>query len=229
MTILARGTGRVVRRPCAATALLAVTLLLLTASTAAGALHHALDRPDRPAPPLLTFGPTVGGSPDWKPFRYGVSGSILFRPDSAASIFNPLYYWNTGLVLHGEYRDIAPDRNILTADVVLRRYLVDAARRGHGPVLFVGAGGGVALVGYPYTVVAEEVEGEGDESESTTPPDVQRAEASYYSFLAELGYERDLPGGVVMVWKAQWRNYVWASRDFSNWTFHVQLGIPLPW
>jgi len=219
--------GRRGRRRRAATTLLAGTLLLLAASTAAAALHHALERPDRPAPPVITFGPTVGGSPDWSPFRYGVSGSILFRPDAAASIFNPLFYWNTGLVLHGEYRDIAPDRNILTFDVVLRRYLVDPSRRGRGAGRFAGAGGGVALAGYPYTVAADE--DEGGETETTTPPDVQRAEDSYYSFLAELGYERDLAGGLVVVWKAQWRSYIWSARDFSNWTVHVQFGVPLPW
>jgi hypothetical protein len=220
------GPGNAVRALCAA------ALLLAAAATVAGAEHRSLDRPDRPQPPLLTCGPTVGGAPDWSTLRYGVSGSFLLRPDTAAGIFTPLFYWDTGLVVHGEYRDIAPDRNILTADLLLRRYVGGAPRRGGGAVLFVGAGGGLALVGFPVPVATDDGEGEGEDGTKqaeTAPPETRRAEERYFSFVAELGYERDLAAGVALIWKGQWRNYIWSSRDYSNWSFHVQLGIPFPW
>ncbi len=224
--------GRPVRvsrwRKRAGLVLLAATTVLFAASVHAGALHHALDRPDKPQSPLITLGPTVGGAPDWELLRCGFSGSILFRPAAAAGIFAPLYYWNTGLVLHGEYRDIAPDRNILTADLVLRRYLVRGHRRDRGSILFAGAGGGLALIGYPRAVSSGAAAEEGEE-EASAPPNYQRSEQRYYSFLAELGYEHDLTDSLVILWKAQWRSYIWSSRDYSNWSLHVQLGIPLPW
>jgi len=210
-----------------ATVLCAATCVLWAASACAGALYHALDRPDRAGPPLITLGPTFGGAPDWAKYRFGFSGAILLRPDAAANLCAPLYYWNTGLVIQGEYRDIAPDRNLLAADLVVRRYFVDGRRRGRSAVLFAGAGGGLALVAYPVTVASGDAEGE--EEAEDAPAETRRGEQRYYSFLAELGYEREVAANVVLIWKAQWRSYIWSSRDYSNWSLHAQIGFPLPW
>ncbi|MBU0741929.1 hypothetical protein KKG45_03565 [bacterium] len=229
---MAPGAGKPARaerwRTGAVCALLWGAAVLCAASVRAGPLYRSLDRPDKARPPLITLGPTLGGSPDWEMFRFGFSGSILFRPDAAAGIFAPLYYWNTGLVLHGEYRDIAPDRNILTADLVLRRYLVDGHRRSRGTALFAGAGGGLALVGYPVAVPAGD-SAAGEAAADAAPQRYQRGEQRYYTFLAELGYEQDMTDSIVLLWKAQWRGYIWGSRDYSNWSLHVQIGFPLPW
>lgn len=206
-----------------AAALAIAAVLLLSAPDAAAGERSALARPDHPRPPLLTVGPTIGGSPDWQLFRYGASGAILFRPDAAALLMPPLFYWDTGLVLQWEYRDVDRGRSLLAGDVVLRRYLADADGSSDSARLFVGLGGGVAQVRYPPPAPAA-----SEDTEEIVVSD-DDGEDRYYALVGEFGYERDLGVAVVLLWKLQWRSYVWGGRDYSNYTIHMQVGIPLPW
>jgi hypothetical protein len=198
---------------------------LVTIASAQTAFRSALDRPDRTPPPLLTVGPTLGGTPDWQPFRYGASASILFHPESAAHLVSALYDWNTALVLQWEFRDIDRGRSLQAADAVLRYYFGDLTRANGGATLFAGLGGGIALINYP---PAAPVSDDGEEDTGATAKS-ETGEDKYYSFTLEFGYERDLSASAVLLWKMQWRNYIWSGRDYSNYTVHVQLGFPLPW
>jgi len=215
------------RIPFMIRALIVVLLIsvLVTAATAQAAYRSSLDRPDRARPPLLTVGPTVGGTSDWQPFRFGASASILFHPDTAAHLISALYDWNTALVLQWEYRDIDRGRNLEAADAVLRHYFGDVTRVSREATLFAGFGVGIALIDYP---PATPVSGDGEEEISATLKS-ETGEDKYYSLMLEFGYERDLSRSMVLLWKMQWRNYVWGGRDYSNYTVHIQLGFPLPW
>jgi aromatic ring-opening dioxygenase catalytic subunit (LigB family) len=82
---------------------------------------------------------------------------------------------------------------------------------GAGPSLFAGAGSGLALASFP--------------GGAATP----RAENRYLSFLAEVGYEFNPAPDIVLVAKAHWRNYIWQGLDYSGWSVHFQVGIPIPW
>lgn len=218
-------TGNRIPIPIRALIMACLVCLLVTAASAQAPFRSSLDRPDRARAPLLTVGPTMGGAADWQPFRYGASVSILFHPDTAAHLISALYDWNTALVLQWEYRDIDRGRNLQTADAVLRHYFGDIARMNGGATLFAGFGGGIALINYPPAVATS---GEGEEEDSA-PLQTETGEDKYYSLMLEFGYERNLSGSVVLLWKMQWRNYVWGGRDYSNYTAHIQLGFPLPW
>ena len=208
-------------------ALLFVSGLLLAAGGAGAGEYSALSRPDRPSPVLLTVGPAVGGAPDWQLFRFGVGGSLLFRPDAAARILTPLHAWNTGFVIQWEYRDVDRGRSLLAGDVLLRRYLVGDSAASGSYRLFVGGGAGVARVKYPPATTASSSEDDTEDTESDTTADT--GEDKYYALVLEIGYQRVLGDSAVLLWKLQWRNYVWGGRDYSNYTAHLRIGIPLPW
>ena len=188
---------------------------------AGGVVRSALDRPDRPDPTLIAVGPTLGASFSHEhALSWGFAGSILFRPAAASEFLGPLYDWNTGLILEGEWRRLAPKRDLLTADVVLRRYAVDMRDGVIGTSLFVGAGGGLALIGYPVTTAA---------ADATSSPRVTRGENLLGSLLFEVGYEHRPATNLVLISKVQWRNAIEKPFDYSHWSIHALVGIPVPW
>ena len=191
---------------------------------ASGVLRPALDRPDRVDPVFISLGPTLGGSPDWGSGTIGFNASILFRPSRAAEFSPTLYHWNTGLLLDMEWRPLAQGRDAKTADVVFRKYLVDQGRIDHGAVLFAGFGGGRSLVSYPAAVVAESEDG-------STPaaPTWIKAEQRWWSAIMEIGYEAEPAHHVIVTIKGRWRSYIQRPLDYSSWTLHVLVGIPIPW
>ena len=216
---------REITRICQGRALYAALAFVLlsparVAAVGLDGLNRSLDRPIHPQTIFITLGPTLGASPGYAAFRPGISGSIVFHPASAADFTPSLFYWNTGIVLHGEYRVVDADRNLLTASYVLRRYLGDMRRTPPRIASFVGAGAGVALGRYPaWRAHAED-------------PDrlVQyEAESYYFSFLAEFGYEFAPAPDLMVAAKVQWRHFTHDPLDYSNWTVHLQVGIPLPW
>ena len=188
-------------------------------ASAAGILWSALDRPDRPDPVYISAGATVGGSPDWDAGTVGFNASILFRPSRAADFITALYHWNAGLVLDGEWRRLAERRDALTADLIVRKYLSNA-QVGGGAALFAGFGGGLALISYPVAVT------------STADPAATRSirgEQRWWSTVVELGYESRPVESVVLTFKARWRSYVKRPYDYSSWTVHALVGVPIPW
>ncbi len=188
---------------------------------AGGVLRSALDRPDRPSPPLIAIGPTLGSSVAHDhALSWGFAGSILFQPAAASEFLGPLWDWNTGMILEGEWRRLDSGRDLLTADMVLRRYAVNMRDGTTGTSLFVGAGGGLAMIGYPITVAA---------ADSNSVAQTKPGHNMLGSLIFEMGYEYRPQPTMVLIAKAQWRNAIEKPYDYSHWTFHTLVGFPIPW
>ncbi len=143
-------------------------------------------------------------------YDVGVLGGgafILFRPGSAADFMNFLYNWNTGFIIQADYLPVSDeDQYILSADAVFRKYFQDMRDPAALGSTFVGLGFGASKV----QVTAN-------------------SRQKYWSLLAEAGREWTLKEKYVMWVKLQYRHYNHGGYNYSNMTFQVGAGIPLPW
>lgn len=196
--------------------LAAAALLLAAVAVRAGEPPSSLARPDRPRPAMVCVGPTLGWAPAANPARLGVAGAVVLPPDAAADFLRSLHAWNTALVLGGEWRRLDADRTLASFDVGFRRYLGDRERR--RTLLFVGAAAGIASADYPVAAAA------GD----TTGAAAASASERLGTFLLETGYEMRPSPGLLLSAKIRWRNAVLRPEDFSNWSLHLDVGVPLP-
>lgn len=201
-----------------ATALLLAILLAGAASARAGDPPSALDRPNRPGPAMFSVGPTLGWAPGVNPARWGVAGAVVLPPDAAGDFLGPLRAWNAGLILGAEWRRIDPARTLKSFDVGLRRYLRDPDAGSLGTALFVGLAGGVAVAAFPGAVAADD----------TTGAAAPARTARLGTFLVETGYEHRPRPGLLLTAKIRWRNAILRPEDFSNWSVHLDVGVPLP-
>jgi len=206
------------RRSTRISVLLAVAVLLgwlsglaegPDAAWAAPGSRSSLDRPVQPGPIYLLGSFSVGGAVDYDAFRTGYGLTILFRPNAAADFLRLLYDWNTSILLQASYRTVNDGRRLLAADFIVRHYLCDM--RGHGPgaAPFVGLGFGGAEITYP--------------SGGST------ACGKWFTYTAEAGYEYSPGEKLVFALKGQWRRYSHDGLDYSGWSAHFGVGIPLPW
>ncbi len=164
--------------------------------------------PDR-GPIFLMGSAAVGGTPGYDTFSPGFGVSILFRPQAAANFLSFLYRWNTGMIMQAEYRPVAAERRLLAADLIFRRYLANMKDETIGTSYFVGLGIGAAEVTYPVA--------------SRTSSEI------WWTYLVECGSERSPSDHWTFVLKGQWRIYDHHTRDYSSWSVHFGIGIPLPW
>jgi len=195
--------------------------ILLAACLAAGPARagdppSALARPDRVGPAMVSLGPTLGWAPEVDPARWGVAGTVLLPPDAAAQFLGFLDDWGAALVLGGEWRRIDADRTLATLDLGLRRYLGDPGRG--RAALFVGAAAGIGSADYAVAVAADD----------TTGAAPTAATARLGTFLVETGYELRPSPSLVLSAKLRWRKAVLRPEDFSNWSVHLDVGVPLP-
>lgn len=182
-----------------------IILCLLLVSSIAGAgdmPRSSLDRPDNPGPALIGFAGTGGGSLDYDDFTVGWSGSIIFRPAKASEFLTSMFYWNTGLVMHGDYRPYGADRSLLSADLLFRRYLSDVDDK---MIYFVEAGPGLGHITYP------------------------GGANRYYTGLAGCGFEYAINSEFVLYSTLHWRYYNHNNLDYSGWNFTAGLAVPIPW
>lgn len=182
----------------------------------AGDPASALARPDRPGPVMVAVGPTLGWAPGVTPARWGLAGTVVMPPDAAARFVGRLHDWNTALVLGGEWRRIDSDRTLTAFDVGLRRYLGDP-QQGRA-VLFAGAAVGIGTADYVTASAPDDTSG------AAPAPATDRLG----TFLLETGYELRPSRSVVLSAKVRWRNAVLRPEDFSNWSVHLDVGVPLP-
>lgn len=209
------------RMPGIAGACLVAVAVLLTcaaSSRAGGVLRSSLDRPDRAPTPFLTFGPSFGDTRSEGGLRPGFSGALVMSPASGAEIFPPLYDLNLGLVLHGEYRSVAQERDLIAAGLVVRRYFSDLQRDAPARTAFVGLGLDIAQISYPGVAAA-------DSASSSTPA----GELRNWSGVLECGWELRPSPRTLVVALLRWRRFVDSGFDYSGWSCHLQAGFPLPW
>jgi hypothetical protein len=190
--------------------LLLAAWLFTPAAEAAGDPRSSLDRPLGPGPIFILGSVSAGGASGYDDLRLGYGATLLFRPHAAADFFGPLFDWNTAMVLQADYRPVADRRRLLAADFILRRYLRDMRVETGGATLFAGLGVGGAEVTFPA--------GEHEDGQET-----------WFSYLAEFGYECTPIRGWLLCLKAQLRLYAHNDRDYSNWSTHIALGIPIFW
>jgi len=164
--------------------------------------------PDR-GPIFLMGSAAVGGTPGYDTFNPGFGVSILFRPQAAANFLSFLYRWNTGMIMQVEYRPVAADRRLLAADLIFRRYLANMKDETIGTSYFVGLGIGAA--------------------EATYPVGTRSSSEIWWTYLVEFGSERSPSDHWTFVLKGQWRIYDHHTRNYSSWSVHFGIGIPLPW
>jgi hypothetical protein len=114
------------------------------------------------------------------------------------------------LIVQGDYRSIASDRNLLAADGILRKYFNDMGGPGEGASFFFGLGLGAAKVKFP--------SGSGETSHQ-----------KWWTYVAEVGYEYSPKNNLVFILKGQWRHYAHDNLDYSGWTLQLGVGLPVPW
>ncbi len=194
-------------------------LLACAASARAdGVVRSSLDRPDAAPPPFLTLGPSLGDTRSDGGLRPGVSGGLVLSPAAGAEIFPPLYDWNLGLILHGEYRSVARGRDLVAAGLVARRYFRDLRQEAPARAAFVGLGLDIAQISYPGAAAA-------DSAATATAA----GELRNYSGVLEGGWELRPSPRTLIVALVRWRRFVDADFDYSGWSCHLQAGFPVPW
>ncbi len=151
----------------------------------------------------------LGGGFDYEAGLPGYGAILLFRPGAAANFLPFLYSWNTGVGLQIDYQEIDQEQDILSADLVFRKYFQEIEDPSTGGSTFLGLGIGASRV--------------------RLPSGLGGAGNKYWSWLAEAGREWPLKTKYLLWVKAQYRHYDFGGANYSNWTLQAGAGIPLPW
>ncbi|MFO7653699.1 MAG: hypothetical protein R6X25_07720 [Candidatus Krumholzibacteriia bacterium] len=181
----------------------------LPASRGSGTLRH-VGRPAERHPVHLIGDVSVGSGLAHALVRPGLGAGFLFRPAAADHFLAGLYRRNTALLLQAEYRRMGSDRRLLSADIILRPYLRDARTSGREMVPFVGLGLGA-----------------GEGTVRAAGGATRRARG--LSVVAEAGLEWRRRDGLLLSARGQVRIFDHEGLDYSGWSFHGALGVPLPW
>lgn len=196
----------------------ALPLLLLGLWLAGGQVRADSGQPDprsriqRPAGhgvAYLVAAAAVGKLNDGLDLQAGHSVSLICRPHRAADFLPSLYARNTALVLQVDKQG-ADETSILSADIVLRRYLGDMRAPTAGRAVFAGLGAGISHAAWSARGQAA-----GGSSDA-------------FSFLAEAGLEWNLDTALVLLVRGQYRLYDRDGHDHSGWSAHLGLGLPSP-
>lgn len=197
-----------------ATAVL-VSLVPATASPAQPGGNRRLDAPasrlGRPdgEPPFVCAHLAFGGAFEHGNGDAGYGVSVVFRPPSAADFLDFLYDWNTGLVLQADRLGLGGGGRVLSADLLLRRYLAERGKGRTSILPFVGAGPGASSA-WPGS--------DGD------VPGLK-----YWSLVLEGGQEWRFSRGHLLVVKGQVRILRQDGIDWTTWSVQAGLGLPFPW
>ncbi|MBU2500354.1 hypothetical protein KJ682_03385 [bacterium] len=167
-------------------------------------LGHDLD-----SPVFLVGQVGVGGAFSHANDQFGYGGAIIFHPGAAASFSNSLAGWNVAMVLQIDYQEMYTSYRIRSGDLLFRKYLQPADRKGTRVLPFVGAGVGLSSVSFPV---------EDD-----------RASETYWAPVAELGCEIVLADRYLVLLRGQYKHYTYHELDYINWSARFGLGTLLPW
>jgi hypothetical protein len=200
-----------------ATVGLVVLIALLPGATAAAApvanrrLESPASRLGRPEgeAPFVCGHLALGGAFEHGNGQPGYGLSVIFRPPAAADFLDFLYGWNTGLVLQADRLGLGDGGRVLSADLLLRRYLAERGTGGTSILPFIGAGPGASSA-WPGT--------------GGSAPGLK-----YWSLVLEGGQEWRYARGHLLVVKGQLRILRQDGRDWTTWSVLAGLGLPFPW
>lgn len=150
-----------------------------------------------------------GGSFSHDNGQAGYGASVIFRPETAADFLDFLYDWNTGLVLQVDRLALGGGGRVLSADLLLRRYLAERGDSRASILPFCGGGFGASSA-WP-----------GDAGDAPT--------LKYWSLVLEGGQEWRFARGHLLFVKGQLRLLRQAGVDWSTWSVQAGLGLPFPW
>ena len=167
-----------------------------------------LDRPEAEAP-FVCGHVALGGAFEHGNGQAGYGLSVIFRPPAAADFLDFLYDWNTGLVLQADRLGLAGGGRVLSADLLLRRYLSERGSGRTSILPFVGGGPGASSA-WP---------GAGGSAPGL----------KYWSLVLEGGQEWRFARGHLLVVKGQLRILRQDGRDWTTWSLIAGLGLPFPW
>jgi len=176
--------------------------------------NSRLSRPDsrlhRPyeAPVFMTGHLGAGGAFQYDGVQLNYGGSFIFRPGSSANFFDFLSKLKSAMVLRLDYQGVEANGRLLSADLLLRRYLSTPAKDGTERLPFLGLGLGASDVNLPAA-------GGGN--------------SRYWSYVAEVGQEWFFRPSFVLVARAQYRLFSYGDVFVSTWSVSGAVGIPVPW
>lgn len=167
-----------------------------------------LGRPEG-EPPFVCAHLALGGAFEHGNGYGGYGVSVVFRPAAAADFLDFLYDWNTGLVLQAEHLGLGDGGRVLSADLLLRRYLAERGLGRTSILPFLGAGPGASSA-WP---------GSGGDAPGL----------KYWSLVLEGGQEWRYARGHLLVVKGQVRILRQGGVDWTTWSVQAGLGLPFPW
>ncbi|MBK8165974.1 MAG: hypothetical protein IPK64_08410 [bacterium] len=194
---------------------LALSMIPATVSAATPAVGRRLALPtsrlgrSEAEPPFVCAQLAFGGGFEHGNGHAGYGVAVVFRPAAGSDFLDFLYDWNTGLVLQAERLGLGGKGRVLSADLLLRRYLADRGDERTSILPFLGAGPGASSA-WP---------GVGDDAPGL----------KYWSLVLEGGQEWRYARGHLLVIKGQVRILRQDGVDWTTWSVQAGLGLPFPW
>lgn len=194
-----------------------VVLVLMLSLPAAAQLTEGNERLSLPQshldepfenPIFVTVHGAYGGGFQKQPGDWGYGGSLVFRPGSPINIFNGWWNWKTGMVLQVDYLEVPEGGDILSGDLIMRRYFNNRGTRKVEVNMFLGMGSGVSRISRP------------------DPDDI--AAGDHWSILAEAGQEWFFKPAFTFFLKGQYRWMINAGRTYRTWSVLVGVGLDWP-
>lgn len=139
----------------------------------------------------------------------GYGGALIFRPGHSVNIFSSFLNWNAGMVIQVDYLQVPDGGDIISGDLIMRRYFNNRGDQKTNVNLFLGLGTGLSDIRRP------------------DPGDV--AAGDHWSILVEAGQEWFFSNSTLFFVKGQYRWMINAGRTWRTWTVMAGLGVAWPW
>lgn len=158
--------------------------------------------------PFLCAHVALGGTFGHDQGMPGYGATVIFHPAAASGFLDFLYAWNAGMVLQADRLALGDGGRVLSADLIVRRYLQPRGDGPYPPLPFVGVGLGA--------------------SSAWPGPAGSAPGLKYWSLVLEGGQETRISRRVLVVVKGQVRLLRQSGVDWSTWSVQAGLGFPFP-
>jgi hypothetical protein len=159
-------------------------------------------------PIFVTVHGAFGGGFQKQSGDWGYGCSLVFRPGSPINIFDGWWNWQTGMVVQVDYLKVPDGGDILSADLIMRRYFNNRGDRKTEVNMFLGLGSGVSRITRP------------------DPNDIVNAD--HWSILVEAGQEWYFKPRFTFFLKGQYRWMINGGLTFRTWSGLVGVGLTWP-